>query len=152
MKRAASDDRETAGSRRRTKGERRIASLLAFIPAAREQLVAAMVEFGDDFDIGALRAAAKGDATARNKVAALERDFELLVNWLDELASRGLAEAQRLGVVEKRSGTGFQRLRANAATLHRGAGMLVGELDRFLDRYERWATRTGVLSAVPYDE
>lgn len=159
---------------RPTKDERRIASLLAYIPAAREQLVAAMEEFGDEFDLERLTAAAEGDARSRNTVAALERDFELLVNWLDELATRGLAEAGRRGMVDKVAGTSFERLnaagaisarsaerlgtlrglrdelqhsyvpRATAALLHRGATALLDELDRFIDRYERWAKRVGI--------
>jgi hypothetical protein len=114
-------------------------------------------------------------------VSALERDFEVLVNWLDELAARGLAEAQRRGVVTKAAGSNFERLHAagaisarsaerltrlrelrddlqhtyvpeaRALVLHRGAGALLDELDRFMDRYERWARRAGVLPRVPYD-
>lgn len=161
--------------RRPTKGERRIASILAYIPAAREQLLAAMEPFGEDFRLAQLTEAARGDPKARNMVAALERDFELLVNWLDELAARGLAEAMRRGAVERTAGTGVERLNAagvisarsaerlgtlravrdelqhayaphtKAALLHRGVNDLLAELDRFIDRYERWAKRLGLL-------
>jgi hypothetical protein len=162
-------------SRRPTKGERRIASILAYIPPAREQLVAAMEPFGDEFDLERLTQAARGDAKARNAVAALERDFEVLVNWIDELATRGLAEATRRGAVEKSAGTGFERLNAagvvsarsadrlgtlravrdelqhayaphaKAALLHRGVTALLAELDRFVDRFERWAKELALL-------
>jgi uncharacterized protein YutE (UPF0331/DUF86 family) len=161
--------------RRPSKGELRIASILAYIPPAREQLVAAMEPFGEGFQLERLTAAARGDAKARNRVAALERDFELLVNWLDDLATRGLAEAMRGGAVERTAGTGFERLKAagvisarsaerlgtlrglrddlqhayaphtKSALLHHGVPALLAELDRFIDRYERWAKRIGVL-------
>lgn len=175
MSRSRDGDLGADRPRRRSRGERRITSVLAAIPAAREQLIAAMDEFGHDFDIEALTAAAGGDPTARNKVAALERDFELLVNWLDELAARGLVEAKRLGALERSTGTNFERLRAagaisarsaerlnglrglrddlqhsyvpesKAALLHRGVVALVDELDRYIDRYDRWVRRVGVL-------
>jgi O-methyltransferase involved in polyketide biosynthesis len=44
-------DADAGGPRRRTKSERRIAAVLASIPAAREQLVAAIHEFGEDFEL-----------------------------------------------------------------------------------------------------
>jgi hypothetical protein len=115
---------DSAGGRRRSKGERRIASVLAYLPPAREQLVAAMDEFGDDFDVDELAAAAASHARERNKVAALERDFEVLVNWLDELAARGVAEALRRGATETPAGTSFERLHAAGAISRRAAQRL----------------------------
>jgi hypothetical protein len=66
----------SADGPRRSKGERRIASVLAFLPPAREQLVVAI----------------------------------------------------------------------RAKLLHRAVEALLAELDRFVDRYETWAKRVGLLS------
>lgn len=159
---------------RRTKAERRIAAVLSYVPPAREQLLAAIEDVGGGFTVGQLVAAATGDARARNRIAALERDFELLVNWLEELAARGLAEAQRRGAVEKTTGTAFERLadaraiskrsaerlsairairddlqhaytpEQMAPLLHSGVAVLLDELDRFVDRYEKWARGGGL--------
>ena len=76
-----------------------------------------------------LAAASSPDAHERNRVAIVERLYEVLVNWLHELAARGLAEAQRLGVVDKSPGRPWERLAAlgvisheSAARLQRGQG------------------------------
>ncbi|HEY2768424.1 MAG TPA: hypothetical protein VGI76_09210 [Solirubrobacteraceae bacterium] len=91
---------------RAAKGQRRIGVILQEIPAAREQLVVAMEELGSDFAEEAFLAAARSlDARERNRVAVIERLYEVLLNWLHELAARGLAEGQRLGVVDKASGS-----------------------------------------------
>lgn len=157
-----------------SKGERRIQSVLSHLPSAREQLLAAISAFGEEFDAGRVAAKAAGDPADRNLVAALERDFEVLVNWLDGLAARGLAEAIRRGVIEKTPGTPFERLagagaisarsaarltdlrrvrdelqhayvpEAKADLLHEGVSALLAELDRFLDRYASWAVRSGI--------
>jgi hypothetical protein len=90
---------------RPSKGQRRINTILQRIPAAREQLLVAMESFPPDFSLAALIAVAEStDARERNKVAVVEREYELLLNWCNELAARLLAEGQRLGVVEKTSG------------------------------------------------
>jgi uncharacterized protein YutE (UPF0331/DUF86 family) len=166
------------GRARRSKGQRRIEYLLSRIPAAREQLIAAMEQFGDEFELDRLSAAAvSDDASTRNDVAALERDYEVLVNWLDELAARGLSEALRLEAIEKTTGDAFERLGQAGAISKRSAARLVGlrrirddlqhaypwertdmlhsavktlvhEIDRFVDRYERWLREVGARDAT----
>lgn len=152
-----------------SKGQRRIATILQEIPGAREQLFVAMEGFGPDFAEGDFLAAAQSpDARERNRVAVIERQYEVLLNWLHELAARGLAEAQRLGVVDKTPGHAWGRLAAlgvishisaerlqeakemrdalghayppaNWKTLHEGVLVLVDELDRYTARFARWA-------------
>jgi hypothetical protein len=164
----------TGRAPRRSKAQRRIDDVLARIPAAREQLLAAMAKFGREFELVRLAAAvASPDPDERNAVAALERDYEVLINWLDELASRGLSEALRLNTIDKAPGKPFERLREAGAISERSADTLVGlrnvrdglqhaypleraamlhdavvrllpELDRFVDRYERWLTTVGI--------
>lgn len=154
---------------RPSKGQRRIATILREIPAAREQLLVAMEEFGSDFkEEDFIAAALAVDARERNRVAVVERQYEVLLNWLHELGARGLAEAQRLGLVDKSSGHTWERLAAlgvtshisaerlqegkemrdalahayppaNWKTLHDGVLVLVDELDGYLTGFERWA-------------
>jgi uncharacterized protein YutE (UPF0331/DUF86 family) len=154
---------------RLSKGQRRIGSILQEIPAAREQLLVAIEDFGDGFEQDAFLGAARSpNARERNKVAVVEREYEVLLNWLHELAARGLAEGQRLGVVDKFPGHVWERLAAlgvishdSAArlqrakelrdmlghaypppswrSLHEGVLVLVDELDRYLVSFERWA-------------
>jgi uncharacterized protein YutE (UPF0331/DUF86 family) len=161
--------------KRPSKGQRRINTILRRIPAAREQLLVAMEAFPPDFSIAALIAAAESiDARERNKVAVIEREYEVLLNWCSELAGRLLAEGQRLGVVEKTAGYPWERLAtlgvisARSATslqeamdmrddlahayppaswrsLHEGVNTLLHELDRYIDQVARWATGEGVL-------
>lgn len=99
-------DRADSGSGRGSGGDsarvpknlRRIDAILADLPKHRDALDAAMAEFGQDFDLEALQAAAASeDPVDRNKVAVVERDFEVLQNYLLELAERGLSEARRTG-------------------------------------------------------
>lgn len=154
---------------RLSKGQRRIATILREIPGAREQLLVAMEEFGSDFKEEDFVAAAQAvDARERNRVAVVERQYEVLLNWLHELGARGLAEAQRLGVVDKDPRRTWERLAAlgvishisaerlqegkemrdalahayppaNWKTLHDGVVVLVQELDGYLAGFERWA-------------
>ena len=154
---------------RLSKGQRRIGSILQEIPAAREQLLIAIEDFGDGFEQDAFLAAARSpDARERNKVAVVEREYEVLLNWLHELAARGLSEGKRLGVVDKSPGHVWERLAAlgvishdsaarlqrakelrdmlghayppaNWRSLHDGVLVLVEELDRYLVSFERWA-------------
>lgn len=154
--------------RRVSKGQRRIATILQEIPATREQLLVAMEGFGMDFDEREFVAAAQSsDARERNSVMVIERLYEVLLNWLGELAARGLAEGQRLGVVDKSPDHPWGRLAslgvishesaerlqearemrdalahayppANWKTLHEGLMSLVDELDRYLASFERW--------------
>lgn len=150
-----------------SKGQRRIGTILREIPGAREQLLVAMEELGPDFEEGKFLAAAQAaDARERNRVAVIERQYEVLLNWLLELAARGLAEAQRLGLVDKVPGHPWERFAtlgvishmsaerlqdakeirdalayppANWKTLREGVLVLVDELDRYLAGFERWA-------------
>jgi uncharacterized protein YutE (UPF0331/DUF86 family) len=165
--------------RRPSKGQRRINTILQRIPDAREQLLVAIEAFPPDFGITALIAAAEStEARERNKVAVVEREYEVLLNWCNELAARLLAEGQRLGVVEKAAGYPWERLArldvistrsatslqeamdmrddlahayppANWKSLHEGVNTLLRELDRFIDQVARWATGEGILSTKP---
>lgn len=133
-------------------------------------------EFGSGFERDAFVAAARsGDARERNKVAAVERDFEVLLNWVHELASRGLAEAQRVGRVERAAGHPWDRLaelgaisRAMAQRLqeakelrdalghayprttwelvHDAVESLLRDLDAYVDGFGRWAREAEILS------
>lgn len=152
-----------------SKGQRRIATILRELPDAREQLLVAMEEFGPGFDQSAFLAAAQAaDARERNRVAVVERQYEVLLNWLHELAAHGLAEGQRLGVVDKAPGHPWERLAAlgvissacaehlqeakelrdalahayppaNWKALYEGVLALMDELDRYLVGFQRWA-------------
>lgn len=156
------------------RGQLRIAVILQEIPAAREQLLVAMDGFGEGFPEEAFLAAARSsDAYERNKVAVVERMYEVLLNWLHELAARALAEGQRLGVVEKSEGNPWQRLAAqgvisaqsaerlqeakelrdllghayppaDSRALHGGVLTLVGELDAYLVGFARWVRAEGI--------
>jgi hypothetical protein len=158
------------------KGLRRIGVILQEVPNAREQLLVAMEGFGADFEEEQFLAAASSpDARERNRVAVVERQYEVLLNWLHELAARGLAEGQRLGVVDKSPGHPWERLArlgaishesalrlqeakemrdalahacppANWKALHEGVVVLANELDRYLVGFERWACTEGILA------
>ena len=158
-----------------SKGQRRIATILQQIPAAREQLFVAMEGFGPNLAEPEFLAAAQSpDARERNRVAVIERQYEVLLNWMHELAARGLAEGQRLGVVDKTPGHAWERLAAlsvishtsaerlqeakemrdalghayppaNWKTLREGVLALVQELDRYTDRFARWVYAEGIL-------
>ncbi len=152
-----------------SKSQRRINTILQQIPGAREQLLAAIEAFEPGFGKDQFLAAAYStDAHERNKVAVVERQYEVLINWLHELAARGLAEGQRLGVVDKSPGHPWERLAAlgiishdsaeqlqeakemrdalahayppaNWKTVHEGVLMLVNELDRYVTDFARWS-------------
>jgi uncharacterized protein YutE (UPF0331/DUF86 family) len=158
-----------------SKGQRRLNTILASIPPAREQLLVALEEFDPDFDMNAFLLAARSpDARERNKVAVIEREYEVLLNWLHELAARALAEGQRLGSVEKAPGHAWERLASlgvisrGSATrlqeakelrddlahayppagwkaLHAGVKTLLAELDRYVDACATWLSREGIL-------
>lgn len=160
-----------------SKGQRRLNTILASIPPAREQMLVAIEEFPPDFDAGAfLAAACSANARERNKVAVVEREYEVLLNWMHELAARALAEGQRLGVVEKTPGHPWERLAAlgvvsrRSATrlqevkelrddlahayppagwkaLHEGVRSLLAELDHYLDRCMGWLSHEGILGS-----
>jgi hypothetical protein len=158
-----------------TKGQRRLNTIFDAIPGAREQLLVAIEEFAPDFDQDALLlAASSSDARERNKVAVVEREYEVLLNWLHELAARSLAEGQRLGVLDKASGHPWERLATlgvishGSATrlqeakelrddlahayppaawkdLHEGVRILLAELDRYVDRCADWLSEESIL-------
>ncbi len=158
-----------------SKGQRRLNTIFQAIPRAREQLLVAVEEFDPDFDADAFLASADSpDAHERNKVAVVEREYEVLLNWLHELAARALAEGQRLGILEKADGHPWERLAAlgvisqgSAArlqeakelrdalahayppagwrALHEGVQILLAELDRYVDRCAAWLSEEGIL-------
>jgi len=163
---------------RASKGQRRIGAILREIPAVREQLLEAMQGFGPDFaEERFVVAAQSSEVPERNRVAVIERMYEVLLNWLHELAARALAEGQRLGVVDKSPGRPLERLAAlgvishesaarlqeamklrdilahaypldNWKTLHEGVLVLVDELDPYLIRIERWVYEEEILPPV----
>jgi hypothetical protein len=100
-----------SSSSRHGKGQLRLGRILEQIPAAREQLLVAIEDLGPAFDVAAIQAAAQsGDPRERNKVAVIERELDVLIAYMEELASRGLAEGKRLGVVAAGDGHPFERL------------------------------------------
>lgn len=160
-----------------SKGQRRIATILQEIPGAREQLFVAMEWFGPDFAEGKFLAAARSShAHERNRVAVVERQYEVLLNYLHELGARGVAEGQRLGLVDKASGHPWERLAvlgaishisaerlreakemrdalghayppANWKALHEGVLVLADELDSYTASFARWAYVQEILPA-----
>lgn len=158
-----------------SKGQRRIGAILREMPAAREQLLVTMEEFEPDFtEEGFLAAARSPDVHERNRVTVVERLYEVLINWMHELAARALAEAQRLGMVDKSPGHPWERLAvlgvishesaarlqkakelrdtlahayppANLTTLHESVLVLVDELDPYVASFERWISSEEIL-------
>ncbi len=141
----------------------------------REQLLETVKGFGSDFAEERFLAAVHSlDVHERNRVMLIERQYEVLLNWLDELAARALAEGQRLGVVDKSPDHPWERLAAlgvishesaarlqdawdlrnilahayppaNWKTLHESVLVLVDELDPYLAGFERWAYAEEIL-------
>jgi hypothetical protein len=162
---------------RLSKGQRRLNTIFEAIPSVREQLLVAVEEFDPDFELDAFLLAARSpDPHERNKVAVVEREYEVLLNWLHELAARALAEGQRLGVVDKAPGHPWERLAALEVisqssairlqdakelrdelahayppagwrALHDGVQTLLAELDRYVDRCATWMATEGILVA-----
>jgi uncharacterized protein YutE (UPF0331/DUF86 family) len=163
---------------RASKGQRRIGAILRELPAVHEQLLETMQGFGPDFAEERFASSAQSpDVSERNQVTAVERLYEVLLNWLHELAARALAEGQRLGVVDKSPGRPWERLATlgvisheSAArlqeamklrdilahaypldswrTLHEGVLVLVNELDPYLISIERWVYEEEILPPV----
>lgn len=163
---------EAGGS---TKGQKRLDHILTRIPFAREQLLAAIEDLAPDFDIAAIQAAAQSpDPRERNKVAVIERELDVLIAQMEELASRGLAEAQRrdpdvrragspwealveLGVISKAAATrllNVKEMRNELAhayppvswrALHQAVETLLGELDSYKVKLADWLQQRGVL-------
>lgn len=62
-------------------------------------------------DVAAIQAAAQSsDPRERNKIAVIERELDVLIAYMEELASRGLAEVQRLDPGLRRSGAPWETL------------------------------------------
>ncbi len=73
---------------------RQITNRLRDLTLHRDTLLYAMGEFGDDFSRERFVAAAtSNDPAARAKVLAVERGFEILMNYLTELTVAGLEAA-----------------------------------------------------------
>jgi uncharacterized protein YutE (UPF0331/DUF86 family) len=163
---------ETGG---RTKGQKRLDHILDRIPIAREQLLAAIDDLAPSFDVSAIQTAAQSvDPRERNKVAVIERELDVLIALMEELASRGLAEAQRLEPAMRRTGSAWESLSElgviskTAATrlqnvkdmrnelahayppvswraLHQAVETLLAELDPYKVKLADWFQQRGVL-------
>jgi hypothetical protein len=164
---------------RPTKNEKRIATILARLPLAREQMIVAMEEFGAAFDIDAFIAAAEHeDPSQRNKVAVIEREIDLLTNLLEELAARAIAEGRRLGAIDGDSTHPWTQLAAEKViptamaeklreakdtrndldhfypptswkAVHHATQIVLGQLDGYVTRVMDWAHDIGI--GVPAD-
>lgn len=160
---------------RGTKGQRRLEHVLERISIAREQLLAAIDDLAQSFTVPAIQEAAQSDdPRERNKVAVIERELDVLISYLEELASRGLAEAQRLGAVSRESEHPWESLaslgvipRAAAArlqtvkdmrnelahaypsaswqALHHAVETLLSDLDSYKVKVYDWLDEIGVL-------
>jgi uncharacterized protein YutE (UPF0331/DUF86 family) len=171
----ASDGASAGGPARRTKGQKRLEHVLKQIPVAREQLLAAIDDLAPRFTVAAIQEAAQsGDPRERNKVAVIERELDVLIAYMEELASRGLAEAQRIDATARGIGAPWERLAElrvlskAAATrlqnvkdmrnelahayppvswraLHRAVETLLAELDSYKVKVSDWLDEHGVL-------
>lgn len=91
-----------AGGGRPTKSARRIGAIIGRIPSARAQLAVGIADLGAPFDVQTVTAAATSpDPRERNKVAVIERETDVLISWLEELADRSLSEARRIGKISR---------------------------------------------------
>jgi uncharacterized protein YutE (UPF0331/DUF86 family) len=160
----------------RTKGQKRLDHILTRIPVAREQLLTAIDDLAPSFDVAAIQTAAQStDPRERNKVAVIERELDVLIAQIEELASRGLAEAQRRDPSVRRSGPPWETLaklgvisRAATTRLQNAKDMrnelahayppvswralaqavetLLSELDSYEVKLANWLEERGVLS------
>ena len=168
-----------SGRPRGTKGQKRLERILEEIPVAREQLLAAIDDLAPQFTVAAIQEAMQsGDPRDRNKVAVIERELDVLIAYLEEMASRGLAEGQRLGVVPKGAGHPLERLAelhvisgASATrlqnvkdmrnelahayppvswrALHQAVESLLKELDSYKVNVSDWLEERDILTAPP---
>lgn len=146
-----------------------IEEILGELPEHRGVLGVAMEQFGEPFELDALSdAATSDDWQALGRVRMLERAFEVLQNYLFDLASIGLAEARRLHVAAGAAeGAPFERLRdldvitdescralvemqtlrnrlqhaysrVAPGELHKNVLAMQSELGDFVSRFERW--------------
>lgn len=164
------------GSARRTKGQKRLDHILERVPVAREQLLAAIDDLAPSFGVAAIQEAAQSaDPRERNKVAVIERELDVLIAYMEELAARGLAEAQRLDkaargadspwerlaelrVISKATATRLQNIKdmrnelAHAyppvswRALHQAVEALLAELDAYKVKIADWLAAGGVLT------
>jgi uncharacterized protein YutE (UPF0331/DUF86 family) len=162
-------------ARKRSKGQKRLERILREIPAAREQLLAAIEDLSPQFDVSAIQEAMQsGDPRERNKVAVIERELDVLIAYLEELASRGLSEGQRIDVVPQGAGHAVERLAelnvisqaaaqrlqdvkdmrnqlahayppASWRSLHQAVEALLGELDSYKVKVADWLKASGIL-------
>lgn len=166
---------EGDGSARKTKGQKRLERILEQVPAAREQLLAALDDIGSRLTVDAIQGAMQsGDPRERNKVAVIERELDVLIAYLEELASRGLSEGQRIGAIDSRtgrpwtalaeleviSGAAARRLEnvkdmrnelahayppASWRALHQAVETLLAELDSYVVKLTDWFDAEGIL-------
>lgn len=96
---------------RRSTGQKRLNHILERIPIAREQMLAAIEDLGPALTIDAIKEAAQSpDPRQRNRVAVIERELDVLIAYMEELASRGLAEVQRENPNIRGNGHPWERL------------------------------------------
>lgn len=94
-----------------SKGERRIALILSSIPTVRDQFWIALEDIDPNLGVDEfIKAGRSDDLRKRNQLAAVERLFEELVNWMDELAERTLAESRRRNLIQKQPGPPYRQL------------------------------------------
>ncbi len=164
-------------ARGRSKGQKRLERILREIPAAREQLLVAIEDLSPQFDVAAIQEAMQsGDPRERNKVAVIERELDVLIAYLEELASRGLSEGQRIDVVPRGTGHPVERLAelsvisqaaaqrlqdikemrnqlahayppASWRSLHQAVEALLAELDGYKVKVADWLESSGILNA-----
>lgn len=160
---------------RRTKDQKRLDHILERIPIAREQLLAAIEDLAPALTVEAIKEAAQSsDPRERNKVAVIERELDVLIAYLDALASRGLAEVQRNDAAIRGDGPPWERLaesrvisKASATrlqnvkdmrnelahayppvswrALHQAVEILLDELDSYKVKLADWLVDQGVL-------
>ncbi len=160
---------------RRTKGQKRLDYILGRIPIAREQLMVAIEDLAPTLTVEAIKKAAQSsDPRERNKVAVIERELDVLIAYMEELASRGLAEAQRNDLDLRGDGAPWDRLAdlrvisAAAAArlqdvkdmrnelahayppvswraLHEAVEVLLDELDSYKVKLADWLEGAGIL-------
>jgi uncharacterized protein YutE (UPF0331/DUF86 family) len=161
------------GAARRTKGQMRLDHILERVPAAREQLLAAIDDLAPDFNVAAIQGAAQSsDPRERNKVAVIERELDVLIAYMEELATRGLAEVQRVDQRARSQGSPWERLvelrvisgatatrlqnvkdmrnelahaypPASWRALHRAVEVLLAELDGYKVKIADWLAGAG---------
>jgi uncharacterized protein YutE (UPF0331/DUF86 family) len=162
--------------RKRSKGQKRLERILQEIPVAREQLLVAIEDLSPRFDVAAIQEAMQsGDPRERNKVAVIERELDVLIAYLEELASRGLSEGQRIDVVSRGTDHAVERLAelnviSQAAaqrlqdvkdmrnqlahayppvswrSLYQAVKVLLDELDSYKVKVADWLKSSGILS------